>query len=76
MCALVAMQADEAMLVDAMSSKVNISKPTRVILKGLPAAQGSHVRFHDDGKAVASPSNGRVYLKGLPAASGKHMRFD
>jgi hypothetical protein len=45
-------------------------------LRGLPAAQGEHVRFGDNLTPIASPSNGKVMLRGVPVADGRHIRFD
>ena len=45
-------------------------------MRGLPAAQGKHIRFDDDGSVDVSPSSHRVPLKGLPQATGKHIFFD
>jgi len=69
-------QATEAMLVSAMSNKLDIDPSKKQPLRGVPLPMGQHIRFDDDGQAVPSPSSGRPVLRGLPAPAGSHMRFD
>jgi hypothetical protein len=61
------------MLVSAMQKQAQISKPSKMLLKGLPAPCGSHIRFHEDDIAIASPA--MEALKGLPSPKGSHIRF-
>jgi hypothetical protein len=44
-------------------------------LRGVPVAQGKHVRYDDDGNAEAG-SPVKPQLRGMPQAAGKHLRFD
>ncbi|GAQ80722.1 hypothetical protein KFL_000600390 [Klebsormidium nitens] len=44
-----------------------------VVLRGLPAHEGSHVRFDSDGE-VEEEEEGK--LRGLPAPKGMHTRFE
>lgn len=45
-------------------------------LRGVPAPQGTHIRFDDEETEEESEVNGPVVLKGVPPPEGRHVRFD
>lgn len=45
----------------------------RVVLRGLPEHEGSHVRYDSDGEVEVEEEGA---LRGLPAPKGMHTRFE
>jgi len=45
-------------------------------LRGVPVPTGTHVRFDDSGKAVASPGNKKTLLRGVPQPTGRVTKFE
>lgn len=49
----------------------------RSLLRGVPDAQGQHLRFTDAGEAVQSPGNrNATVLRGIAAPAGKYTKFE